>query len=217
MESYRGKRIFDLLLVTLSAPLWVPVSVVVAVFVWAKLGRPVLFSQDRIGYAGKPFRMLKFRTMLQVNGANWEPAPDSVRLTPFGNSLRGTSLDELPELVNVLAGDMSLVGPRPLLTRYLHRYSQRHQRRHLVRPGVTGLAQVKGRNILSWVNKFELDVEYVERNSLWLDLWILFLTMKAVMIRDGISAPGDATTPEFTGYEPPDDPPSTSSDLVDPC
>lgn len=202
MESYRGKRLLDLAVVTLAAPLWVPVASVIGVMVWSKLGSPVLFTQERIGYAGRPFRMRKFRTMLDARDAAGNPLPDAERITPFGRWLRGTSLDELPELLNVLAGDMSLVGPRPLLTRYLHRYAPRHQRRHLVRPGVTGLAQVMGRNAIGWADKFELDVTYVERCSLWLDIKVLVLTVRAVLVRDGISAPGDATAPEFTGYEP---------------
>jgi sugar transferase EpsL len=203
MESYRGKRLFDLVVVTLAAPVWVPVSAVIALMVRRKLGQPVLFLQDRIGYGGRTFKMRKFRTMRDATDAQGNPLPDSERLTPFGRWLRGTSLDELPELLNVITGDMSLVGPRPLLTRYLTRYSPRHQRRHLVRPGLTGLAQVKGRNALSWADKFELDVEYATHNSLLLDIEILLRTVRAVFIRDGISAPGDATAPEFLGYDAP--------------
>ena len=202
MNSYRAKRILDIAAVTLAAPLWVPLASVIGVLVWSKLGRPILFTQERVGYAGRTFRMRKFRTMHNAADASGAPLPDAQRMTSVGRWLRATSLDELPELLNVLAGDMSLVGPRPLLTRYLHRYSPRHQRRHLVRPGVTGLAQVMGRNAIGWSEKFELDVTYVEQCSLWLDIKVLFLTIRAVLVRDGISAPGDATAPEFTGYEP---------------
>ena len=203
MHSYRGKRVFDLVAVILAAPFWVPVSVVIALLVRLMLGRPVLFTQERTGLGGRPFRIRKFRTMLAGTAPTGDQLPDSARLTPFGRRLRGTSLDELPELLNVLAGEMSLVGPRPLLTSYLERYSAYHRRRHLVPPGLTGLAQVKGRNGLSWSEKFDLDVEYVERNSLWLDLHLLALTVRVVLGREGISAPGDATAPEFTGYDPP--------------
>lgn len=200
MESYRGKRLFDVVSVVAAAPFWVPVTTVIGLMVLRRIGSPIFFTQERVGYAGRVFRMRKFRTMRDAVDANGDPLPDADRLTPFGRWLRSTSLDELPELLNVLAGDMSLVGPRPLLTRYLNRYSPRHQRRHMVRPGVTGLAQVMGRNALSWGDKFELDVTYVEECSLWLDLKVLFLTVRAVLVRDGISAPGDATAPEFTGY-----------------
>lgn len=193
------KRIFDLLLVTFSAPIWFPVLATVAVLVRIKLGTPVFFRQRRPGLHGRIFEMVKFRTMTDQRDAHGNLLPDAVRLTPFGRFLRSASLDELPELWNVLRGDMSLVGPRPLLVQYLDRYSPRQARRHEVRPGLTGLAQVMGRNALSWEEKFEWDVRYVETQSLWLDWKILFLTVKAVVFRTGISAAGEATMPEFMG------------------
>lgn len=191
------KRAFDLFLVLLTAPIWFPVIAVIAVLVRWKLGSPVFFRQRRPGRGGAIFEMVKFRTMTDARDAAGQLLPDAVRLTPFGRWLRATSLDELPELWNVLRGDMSLVGPRPLLVQYLERYSPRQARRHEVRPGLTGLAQVMGRNALSWDEKFEWDVRYVEQRSFWLDLKILALTVKAVLFRHGISAAGDATMPEF--------------------
>ncbi len=193
------KRCFDLLVVVLFAPLWVPILLVVAVLVRVQLGSPVFFRQKRPGRGAVIFEMVKFRTMTDARNARGQLLPDAVRLTSFGKFLRSTSLDELPELWNVLRGDMSLVGPRPLLVQYLERYSPRQARRHEVRPGITGLAQVKGRNALSWEEKFEWDVRYVETQSLGLDLTILFLTVKTVFFRTGISAAGDATMPEFRG------------------
>jgi len=163
------------------------------------MGSPVLFRQIRPGLNGKPFEMIKFRTMKDAVDAQGNPLPDSERLTPFGQFLRSSSLDELPELWNVLKGDMSLVGPRPLLMEYLPLYTPEQYRRHEVRPGVTGWAQINGRNALSWEEKFQLDVWYVDNRSLWLDIKILFLTVKKVVIRDGISADGEATMPKFTG------------------
>lgn len=195
------KRAFDIAVVLLAAPLWLPLLLVVAVMVRVKLGSPVFFRQDRPGMGGRIFRMIKFRTMTDARDATGQLLPDAVRLTPFGRLVRSTSLDELPELLNVLKGDMSLVGPRPLLVRYLERYSPRQARRHEVRPGITGLAQVNGRNAISWEEKFEWDVRYVETQSLLLDLKILFLTAKAVFFRSGISAAGEATMPEFMGGE----------------
>ena len=196
------KRTFDLLLVMLAAPFWLPLLFVVALLVRTKLGSPVFFRQKRPGSGAQIFEMIKFRTMTDACDAAGQLLPDAVRLTPFGKLLRATSLDELPELLNVLRGDMSLVGPRPLLVQYLPRYSPRQARRHEVRPGITGLAQVKGRNALSWEEKFEWDVRYVEAQSLWLDLTILFLTVKTVLVREGISAQGDATMPEFNPARP---------------
>lgn len=193
------KRVFDVTAVVATAPVWVVVMVVVAVLVWLKLGSPVLFRQQRPGMNARIFELIKFRTMTDQRDTAGNLLPDAVRLTPFGRWLRATSLDELPELLNVLRGDMSLVGPRPLLVQYLQRYSARQARRHEVRPGLTGLAQVMGRNALSWEEKFELDVQYVETRNLWFDLKILALTIKAVVCRTGISAAGDATMPEFTG------------------
>ncbi len=164
-----------------------------------KLGTPVLFRQVRPGLNGKPFEMVKFRTMLDAVDPTGHLLPDSERMTPFGSFLRSSSLDELPELWNVLKGDMSLVGPRPLLMEYLPLYSPEEYRRHEVRPGVTGWAQINGRNALSWEEKFALDLWYVDNRTLWLDLRIIFLTVKKVFMRDGISADGEATMPKFTG------------------
>lgn len=191
------KRLFDLLAVLLTAPLWLPLLAVVAWRVRRKLGSPVFFRQKRPGYKGEIFELIKFRSMTSECGPDGKLLPDEVRLTAFGRWLRASSLDELPELLNILRGEMSLVGPRPLLTAYLPRYSARQARRHDVRPGLTGLAQVMGRNALSWEEKFEWDVAYVERQSLWLDLKILFLTVKTVLFRTGISAQNEATMPEF--------------------
>jgi lipopolysaccharide/colanic/teichoic acid biosynthesis glycosyltransferase len=195
VAGYRGKRAFDLAVVVLSAPVWVPVAGGLALVVLARLGAPVFFTQRRPGRNGEPFTLVKFRTM-RVG-----PLPDADRLTPLGRWLRAWSLDELPELLNVLRGDMSLVGPRPLLPQYLPLYSARHRVRHQLRPGITGLAQVSGRNALRWSDKFDLDVEYVERCSFSMDVAILWRTLRAVVRRDGISAEGEATMPEFTGYE----------------
>lgn len=197
-----AKRLFDLVLVLGTAPLWIPLLAVVAVLVRWKLGSPVLFRQKRPGRGGAIFEMVKFRTMRDDRDASGRLRPDEERLTAFGRWLRATSLDELPELWNVIRGEMSLVGPRPLLIEYLPRYTPRQARRHEVRPGITGLAQIKGRNALSWEEKFEWDVAYVERQSLWLDVEILLLTVRKVLIRDGISAPGAATMPKFTGSAP---------------
>ena len=176
--------------------------IVVALVVRVKLGGPVFFRQKRPGKGARIFEMIKFRSMTEARDAAGRLLPDADRLTPFGKWLRATSLDELPELLNVLKGDMSLVGPRPLLVQYLDRYTPRQARRHEVRPGITGLAQVMGRNAISWEEKFEWDVRYVERQSLALDLRILFLTIRAVLFRTGISAHGDATMPEFNPSQP---------------
>lgn len=201
------KRAFDLMLVVAAAPLWAPFLAVVALLVRIKLGTPVFFRQRRPGLREEIFELVKFRTMRDARDANGRLLPDADRLTPFGRWLRSTSLDELPELWNVLCGDMSLVGPRPLLIEYLPRYSPRQARRHEVRPGITGLAQIKGRNALSWEEKFEWDVRYVESQSFWLDLKILLITLKLVLFREGICAQGNATMPEF---RPP--PAASSSD-----
>ncbi len=190
----------DICLVGASAPLWLPMLGALALVVRWRLGRPVFFRQERIGLNDKSFTMIKFRTMRDAASVDGVLLPDAERLTPFGHTLRASSLDELPELLNVLRGDMSLVGPRPLLPRYLPRYSAVHRRRHLVRPGLTGLAQVSGRNAMSWQEKLDFDVEYEERCSLSLDLLILFRTVRAVAKREGISANNDATMPEFMGY-----------------
>lgn len=187
------------MLILLALPLLLPVSIVVAFLVRQNLGSPVLFRQTRPGMNGKPFKMVKFRTMRDALDSNCNPLPDEERLTKFGRLLRATSLDELPELWNVLQGDMSLVGPRPLLMEYLLLYSNRQARRHEARPGVTGWAQVNGRNAISWEEKFELDVWYVDNQSLWLDIKILFLTVLKVLKRDGISQDGQATMEKFKG------------------
>jgi len=195
------KRIVDVLVSLLALVLLSPVIVIVAWKIRKNLGSPVLFRQVRPGKGGKAFAMVKFRTMRDATDEDGNPLPDEERLTPFGNFLRSASLDELPELWNVIKGDMSLVGPRPLLMEYLPLYSKEQYRRHEVRPGVTGWAQVNGRNALSWEEKFKLDVWYVENHSFWLDIKILFLTVKKVLIRDGISAEGEATMSKFTGAE----------------
>lgn len=191
------KRIFDTFLVLLSAPLWVLLVGVIALFVRIFLGSPVFFRQKRPGRGEAIFEMVKFRTMTDQRDKTGELLPDALRLTRFGRFLRASSLDELPELWNVLKGEMSLVGPRPLLVQYLPRYSPEQRRRHEVRPGITGWAQVNGRNAVSWETKFALDVWYVDNQSLILDVKILFLTLYRVFARNGISAPGDATMPEF--------------------
>lgn len=174
-----------------------------AILVARNLGRPVLFKQVRPGLQGKPFTILKFRTMRDATDEHGNRLPDSERLTPFGRRLRSTSLDELPELINVLRGDMSLVGPRPLIMAYLDRYSERQARRNEVRPGITGWAQVNGRNAVGWDERFEMDVWYVDNHSLWLDMKILWLTVLTVLRRDGVSAEGHATMPEFMGEAEP--------------
>src|SRR5690554_4746768 len=193
------KRLIDVLAVSVGLVLLGPVLIIVALLVKRKLGSPVLFRQVRPGKGGKPFQMMKFRTMTDERGADGELLPDEQRLTPFGQFLRSTSLDELPGLISVLKGDMSLVGPRPLLVEYLPLYSAEQARRHDVRPGITGWAQVNGRNALSWDEKFELDVWYVDNQSFWLDIKILFLTVWKVVKRDGIAAEGEVTMSKFTG------------------
>lgn len=196
------KRVFDLCLVLLALT---GLSLPLLLLAWVvrlKLGRPVFFRQVRPGLYGQPFEMVKFRTMTDERGPDGGLLPDAMRLTPFGRWLRASSLDELPELWNVLKGDMSLVGPRPLLMEYLPLYSPEQARRHEVRPGITGWAQVNGRNAISWEQKFALDVWYVDNHSLWLDIKILWLTVKKVLVRDGISAAGEATMPKFTGSRP---------------
>lgn len=193
------KRLFDVAAAGVGLLLLAPVIAVVAILIRSKLGSPVFFRQTRPGLHGKPFEMVKFRTMLDAQDENGNPLPDSERMTPFGRFLRSTSLDELPELWNVLKGDMSLVGPRPLLMEYLPLYSMEQYRRHEVRPGVTGWAQVNGRNAISWEDKFRLDVWYVDNQSLWLDVKILFLTVRKVLVRDGISGEGEVTMSKFTG------------------
>ena len=193
------RRFFDLSVALLALLLLALPLLLLALLVRTKLGSPVFFRQTRPGLHGKPFEMVKFRTMTDARDAQGELLPDSERLPPFGRFLRASSLDELPELWNVLKGEMSLVGPRPLLMEYLPLYTPQQYRRHEVRPGVTGWAQVNGRNAISWEEKFALDVWYVENQSFWLDVKILFLTVKKVLEKDGISASGEATMTKFTG------------------
>ena len=193
------KRTFDLVVALAALILFSPVLIAVALLVAVKLGRPVLFKQVRPGLNGHPFTMLKFRTMLDAQDDQGRPLPDHLRLTRFGKLLRSTSLDELPGLLNVVRGDMSLVGPRPLLMQYLPLYSDEQARRHLVRPGLTGWAQVNGRNSLDWDAKFALDTWYVDHRSFALDLRILWMTVRKVLVREGISAEGEATMRPFTG------------------
>ncbi len=202
MAKKLAKRFFDLMasalaLLALALPL-----VVLAALIRLKLGSPVLFRQVRPGLHGTPFEVVKFRTMTDDRGADGVLLPDAQRLTPLGRFLRASSMDELPELWNVLKGDMSLVGPRPLLMEYLPLYSPEQARRHEVRPGITGWAQVNGRNAISWEDKFVLDVWYVDHCSFWLDIHIVWLTVRKVLARDGISAAGKATMPRFTGSQP---------------
>lgn len=193
------KRLFDLSAAFFGLILLSPLIIVLVLVIHQKLGSPVFFTQTRPGLHGKPFKMIKFRTMTDARDADGKLLPDNIRLTPFGKFLRSTSLDELPELWNVLKGDMSLVGPRPLLMEYLPRYTPEQARRHEARPGITGWAQINGRNAISWEEKFKLDVWYVDNQSFWLDLKILALTIKKVFMREGISAEGEATMPKFTG------------------
>lgn len=195
------KRLFDIVASLCGLILVSPIIAIVAWKISRKLGSPVLFRQVRPGKDGKPFEMIKFRSMCDAMDANGRLLPDSERMTPFGAMLRATSLDELPELWNVLKGDMSLVGPRPLLMKYLPLYSATQYRRHEARPGITGWAQINGRNAISWEDKFKLDVWYVDNRTLWLDIKILLLTVKKVIVRDGISADGHTTMPFFKGQD----------------
>lgn len=195
------KRLIDITASGAALAVLSPVLAVTAYKVKKNLGSPVLFKQTRPGLDGKPFEMIKFRTMKDATDKDGNLLPDSERLTPFGQKLRSTSIDELPELWNVLKGDMSLVGPRPLLMEYLPLYNSEQARRHNVRPGVTGYAQVNGRNAISWEQKFALDTWYVNNQSLWLDFKILAKTVKQVLIKDGISAEGEATMSKFTGNQ----------------
>lgn len=196
------KRLFDLLLSLIALLVLWPLLFVVATAIVFTMGRPVLFVQARPGLRGRPFNLVKFRTMRSARATDGSLLPDSERLGHFGRFLRSTSLDELPELWNVVRGDMSLVGPRPLLVEYLPLYSPEQARRHDVRPGITGWAQVNGRNAISWEQKFALDVWYVDNQSLWLDLRILLMTIGRVLRRDGISAAGEATATAFRGSTP---------------
>ena len=193
------KRTLDVLVSVAALVVLFPVIAVVALLIHRKLGTPVLFRQTRPGKDGKPFQMVKFRTMLDAVDAQGNPLPDSERMTSFGQFLRSTSLDELPGLWNVLKGEMSLVGPRPLLMEYLPLYSKEQYRRHEVRPGVTGWAQVNGRNAISWEKKFRLDVWYVNNCSFWIDIKILLYTVKKVLVRDGVRGEGEVTMGKFKG------------------
>jgi lipopolysaccharide/colanic/teichoic acid biosynthesis glycosyltransferase len=193
------KRGFDVVLILVTAPVWVTVGIVVSLLTQLTIGSPTYFTQLRPGLRGKPFRIVKFRTMTNAFDSEGNPLPDAQRLTRFGRFLRSTSLDELPELWNVLRGDMSLVGPRPLLMEYLPLYTSQQLRRHDVRPGITGWAQVNGRNSISWEEKFTLDLWYVEHRSFALDSRILLLTLGRVLRRQGISARSEPTMPRFVG------------------
>ena len=197
-----SKRLFDLALTVPGVLFISPLLILLAVLVRLKLGRPVFFTQARPGYREKPFAMIKFRSMTDRRDASGALLPDEQRLTSLGRFMRSYSLDELPEVFNVLRGEMSLVGPRPLLMRYLERYSPEQRRRHLVLPGITGWAQVNGRNALAWDEKFRLDVWYVDHWSIGLDIRILWLTLISALKREGISHPDHATAPEFMGNEP---------------
>lgn len=197
------KRLFDFCASLFGLILLSPIIALVAWKIRKNLGSPLLFRQTRPGLHGKPFEMVKFRTMKDAVDAQGNPLPDSERMTPFGDKLRNSSLDELPELWNVLKGEMSLVGPRPLLMQYLPLYSKEQARRHEVRPGVTGWAQINGRNAISWEDKFKLDVWYVDNHNLLLDIKILFLTVKKVFVKEGISADGHVTIEPFTGQSKP--------------
>jgi len=194
-----SKRIFDLLVSALLLILLSPLMLILAVLVWIKLGWPVIFAQNRPGKESRIFKLFKFRTMKDAFDASGAPLPDADRLTRLGKFMRSTSLDELPELINVLKGEMSLVGPRPLLIAYLERYSPEQARRHEVLPGITGWAQVNGRNAISWEEKFRFDVWYVDNWSFLLDLKILFMTIGKVFKREAINSPGSVSSPEFMG------------------
>lgn len=193
------KRTIDILASSIGLLLLSPILVIVAILVRIKLGSPIFFTQDRVGKDGKVFKMIKFRTMLDATDKWGEPLPDSERITSFGKLLRSTSLDELPELINVLKGDMSLVGPRPLLVEYIPNYSKEQWRRHNVKPGITGWAQINGRNCITWTRKFELDVWYVDNASIFMDIKILFMTILKVLKRDDINQSEEITMEWFNG------------------
>ncbi|PTA50716.1 sugar transferase [Shewanella morhuae] len=195
------KRLFDFIVALSALFILLPIIIIVSLFIRVKLGSPILFTQARPGLHGQIFNIMKFRSMLDTRDERGDILPDELRLTHFGRLLRSTSLDELPGLFNVLKGDMSLVGPRPLLVQYLPLYNKEQSRRHNVRPGITGWAQVNGRNAISWEEKFNLDVWYVENISFWLDIKILLLTVKKVLVKEGISAEGHVTIEPFTGQE----------------
>ena len=194
------KRVFDIIASLIGLILLSPVILITAILVRTKLGSPIFFTQDRVGKDNKIFKMIKFRTMTDEKDKNGELLSDEYRLTSFGKFLRSTSIDELPELINVLKGDMSLVGPRPLLQEYIPLYSKEQIRRHDVLPGLTGWAQVNGRNSISWCDKFKLDVWYVDNQSFILDIKIIFMTILKVLKRDGINQEGEVTSDYFNGY-----------------
>lgn len=202
MRSPALKRLVDIVLAAVALLLLALPMAVIALLVRTKLGSPVIFRQERPGLDGRPFMMMKFRSMTNQKDESGNLLPDAQRLTKFGRLLRASSLDELPEIFNVLKGEMSLVGPRPLLMQYLERYDDRQRRRHEVRPGITGYAQINGRNTLSWEDKFELDVWYVENWTIWLDFKIMLATVFKVIRREGVSAAGEATAKEFMGSDP---------------
>ena len=193
------KRFIDLIISLLTLAFFFWLILLIALLVWLDMGKPILFKQRRPGLRGKPFNLYKFRTMVEALDEKGNLLPDSKRLTPLGRILRGTSLDELPTLINVLRGDMSLVGPRPLLIEYLDRYTSEQARRHEVKPGITGWAQVNGRNAITWEEKFKYDVWYVDNLSFWLDLKIIGMTIWKILKREGINQPGQATMEEFKG------------------
>lgn len=193
------KRMIDIIGSLVALIIFSPVLLITSILVYTKLGSPVFFLQDRVGKDNKVFKMIKFRSMINAKNKFGEDLPDEERLTPFGKKLRSLSIDELPELINVLKGDMSLVGPRPLLVDYLELYSEEQRRRHEMRPGITGLAQISGRNSISWDERFKLDVSYIDKYNIFLDFKILFMTVYKVIKRDGITQEGNATMESFTG------------------
>jgi lipopolysaccharide/colanic/teichoic acid biosynthesis glycosyltransferase len=195
-----AKSFFDLVISLFCLILFSPIMLIICLLIYFNMGSPVIFYHTRPGLYGKPFKMYKFRTMKNTRAGNGSLLPDEQRLTRLGRIIRSTSLDELPELFNVIKGDMSLVGPRPLLMEYLSRYTPEQARRHEVKPGITGWAQINGRNNLTWEQKFKLDIWYVENRGIWLDIKILFITFVKVFKREGVNAKGHATMPEFMGY-----------------
>jgi sugar transferase EpsL len=204
LQNYKmpiTKRLLDIILSVAILLISSPIILIVSLIIWITHGRPIFFYHERPGIQGKPFNLIKFRSMQNATDKNGNLLPDSERITRFGQFIRKTSIDELPELINVLRGDMSLVGPRPLLMQYLSRYSEEQFRRHEVLPGVTGWAQVNGRNAISWEEKFMLDLWYIDHWSFWLDIKILFMTIWNVISGEGISQPGRATMDEFMGNE----------------
>ena len=193
------KRMIDIIGSLVALIIFSPELLITSILVYTKLGSPVFFLQDRVGKDNKVFKMIKFRSMINAKNKFGEDLPDEERLTPFGKKIRSLSIDELPELINVLKGDMSLVGPRPLLVDYLELYSEEQRRRHEMRPGITGLAQISGRNSISWDERFKLDVSYIDKYNIFLDFKILFMTVYKVIKRDGITQEGNATMESFTG------------------